>query len=444
MEFNVGGGCLGDGGAQDGTEEGEGATRAGAGVGAGAGASRRHAEPAKAWVTTRKPRKPAGAWLTAVKLHRGSLYACQYQKQGVLEFDGDSLQYRRVVASGARLITPEGLAFARGHMFVTSAEGGRIVAYDMVTGHEKASATFRDEELASEDVGEDGSDGKDMVPWGMTVGPDGALYVAVDRSYVPVDDNYAVPPPLCASCGEMHRSGAIVRVELLLGGGDGEKESEEGNAEEEEEEDDDDDDDGEGSGDVVVGAGTAGGTAVSGGKGAKGKEKSTIKGKGKETGGGLRFGAMTNFCEGLSRPSGLTFTEGGELLVASLDLQVSRFAGPASPTPGRYLGVFYSLIRRNNTPRRIKARKENALGYHATCPDLQSFDVLATRHQGGRVYISIHSGLGKRDPRLRLDGQSESESEMREDGLVVCNKSGREIGFIQDDGFEHANMLTGE
>ena len=65
---------------------------------------------------------------------------------------------------------------------------------------------------------------------------------------------------------------------------------------------------------------------------------------------------MTNFCEGFSRPSGLTFTEGGELLVASLDLQVSRFAGPHSPTPGRYLGVFYSLIKRNNTARRIAAR----------------------------------------------------------------------------------------
>ena len=32
---------------------------------------------------------------------------------------------------------------------------------------------------------------------------------------------------------------------------------------------------------------------------------------------------MTNFCEGFSRPSGLTFTEAGELLVASLDLQVN-------------------------------------------------------------------------------------------------------------------------
>jgi hypothetical protein len=65
-------------------------------------------------------------------------------------------------------------------------------------------------------------------------------------------------------------------------------------------------------------------------------------------------------------------------------------------------------------------------GYTSTCPDLQSFDVLATRHQGGRVYISIHSGLRKGDPR----------NEPREDGLVVCDGSGREIGFIQDECFE--------
>ena len=74
-------------------------------------------------------------------------------------------------------------------------------------------------------------------------------------------------------------------------------------------------------------------------------------------------------------------------------------------------------------------------GYQTACPDLQSFDVLATRHQGGRVYITIHSGLNKGDPRC---------DQVREDGLVVCDGNGREIAFIQDDAFDHANMLTGE
>lgn len=258
-----------------------------------------------------------------------------------------------------------------------------------------------------------------MVPWGMTLGPDGALYVAVDRSYAPIDNNYAIPPPPCASCGELHRSGTVVRVELL----------------------EEDDSGGRGAGSaggrrggelpyvqtVRRGRGGGGGGSGTGGLG----DKSKRGGSGARR---LKFGAMTNFCEGFSRPSGLAFTESGELLVASLDLQVSRFAGPTSHTPGHYLGVFYSLVKRNNTPRRIRARKENMSGYHTACPDLQSFDVLATRHQGGRVYISVHSGLRKGDPR----------NEPREDGLVVCDGNGREIGFIQDEAFEDPNMLTGE
>jgi hypothetical protein len=74
------------------------------------------------------------------------------------------------------------------------------------------------------------------------------------------------------------------------------------------------------------------------------------------------------------------------------------------------------------------------LGFQSACPDLQPFDVLATRHQGGRVYISVHAGLRKGDPR----------NEPREDGLVVCDRDGREIDFIQNECFEDANMLTGE
>jgi len=74
------------------------------------------------------------------------------------------------------------------------------------------------------------------------------------------------------------------------------------------------------------------------------------------------------------------------------------------------------------------------LGFQSACPDLQPFDVLATRHQGGRVYISVHAGLRKGDPR----------NEPREDGLVVCDRDGQEIDFIQNECFEDANMLTGE
>lgn len=76
-----------------------------------------------------------------MKLHRGSLYACQYQKKGVLQFDGVSLRYERIVASNNNLTSPEGLAFTRGHMFVTSADGGRILAYNASTGGEARGET---------------------------------------------------------------------------------------------------------------------------------------------------------------------------------------------------------------------------------------------------------------------------------------------------------------
>ena len=326
---------------------------------------------ASAWVTTRKrKRKPAGAWLTSVVFHQGSLYACQYQKRGVLRFDGEDLAFKGVVAAGNRMSTPEGLAFAQGHMFVASAEGGCVIMFDK-DGREVASTEFTSLVPGQE---------PDLVPWGMAVGPDGALYVALDQGYTPLGNNYAVPPPPCISCGEKHRNGTIVRIEL------------------------------------VPTISTRSDGAASAGNGR------------------LRFGTMTTFCEGLSRPNGMAFTEGGELLVASLDLQVSRFAGPASPTPGAYLGVFYSLIKRNNTPRRIQARNKNNGMYYTTCPDLQCFDIHTPKHQGGVVFVSIHSGMRKGDP----------HHDPQEDGLVVCDKDGREIGFIHDACFSHPNCITGE
>jgi hypothetical protein len=110
----------------------------------GAAAAPRVLPPARAWVTTRIPEKPPGAWLTSIKLHRGSLYACQYQKKGVLQFDGDSLRYQRIVASNNRIGAPEGLAFTQGHMFVTSADSGRVLMYN-VHGREVDAAVFADE-----------------------------------------------------------------------------------------------------------------------------------------------------------------------------------------------------------------------------------------------------------------------------------------------------------
>ena len=49
---------------------------------------------------------PAGAWLTAVDLHGGSVYACQYQNNGVLRFHGHTLQYQRIAATHNCLARP--------------------------------------------------------------------------------------------------------------------------------------------------------------------------------------------------------------------------------------------------------------------------------------------------------------------------------------------------
>jgi hypothetical protein len=57
---------------------------------------------------------------------------------------------------------------------------------------------------------------------------------------------------------------------------------------------------------------------------------------------GSLTGELRVFCGGgrLSRPSGLCFDGAGDLFVTNMDGQVLRFAGPGSPQPGRFLGLF--------------------------------------------------------------------------------------------------------
>ena len=55
------------------------------------------------------------------------------------------------------------------------------------------------------------------------------------------------------------------------------------------------------------------------------------------------------------------------------------------------------------------------------------------RHQGGRVFISVHRGLDAGD-----DGVGDA-------GVVVCDRDGREIDFIGDERLAvHCNAVTGE
>ena len=67
---------------------------------------------------------------------------------------------------------------------------------------------------------------------------------------------------------------------------------------------------------------------------------------------------------------------------------------------------------------------------------LQPLDVWAPRGQGGRVFITVHRALEKRDcPQSSYD----------EAGVIVCDGAGNEIDFIRDPHIaEHCNMMTGE
>ena len=60
------------------------------------------------------------------------------------------------------------------------------------------------------------------VAWGCDVGPDGALYVAVDRDYHPEEGsqaNYTTPPGPCAEPGcSRRKTGVIMRVQFAGAG----------------------------------------------------------------------------------------------------------------------------------------------------------------------------------------------------------------------------------
>ena len=224
------------------------------------------------------------------------------------------------------------------------------------------------------------------VAWGCDVGPDGALYVAVDRDYPPpAVDNYTLPPGRCAfhNC-ERRKTGVIMRVQFA-------------------------DPDHSLPSDSIV------------------DQEFYTKG------------------EHLSRPSGLTFTPDGDMLVASMDGCVSKFGGPWSPRRGEFLGVFHSLnqdrdlskalhemVDEGSVPAGLATRMAAALEKFP----LQPLDVWAPRGQGGRVFITVHRALEKRDcPQSSYD----------EAGVIVCDGAGNEIDFIRDPHIaEHCNMMTGE
>ncbi|ACO63357.1 predicted protein [Micromonas commoda] len=224
------------------------------------------------------------------------------------------------------------------------------------------------------------------VAWGCDVGPDGALYVAVDRDHQPTGNNYTLPPGKCPipTC-ERRKTGVIMRV-------------------------------------VFADYRSVSSQAIIG-------QEFYTKG------------------EHLARPSGLTFTPDGDMLVASMDGCVSKFGGPRSPRRGEFLGVFHSLKARDERYIEGMSKEIKEMVDEGGVPaglatlgldkiPLQPLDVWAPRRQGGRVFISVHRALEKSDP---LRGWYDDA------GVIVCDGAGNEIDFIRDPHIaEHCNMMTGE
>lgn len=330
---------------------------------------------AGAWVTTRHPKRPHDAWLTGVALDRasGDIFAAQYQKRGVLRFDAN-LRYRKILHGvGKRLECPEGVAVARGRVFVATGQG-ILAVLDQATGE------ILDRRLAETP---DDASGETCVPWGLTVGPDDALYVCVDDSYHGEPPDFYIRPPRCPRCGVVHPTGRVLRVSLAV------------------------DDAGEWTGFSET-------------------------------------EPPRTYVSGLVRPSGLCFhPDTGDLLVTTLDARVRRFAGPRATFPGERKGIFFAAVpsRTRTSPDGAKAaattdetnavdeERSNACEIEMERTKMQPFDVCAPPRQGGTVFVSVHAG-----------------NKCERGGVVACDVGGRVLGWIRHERLRgtHPNMMCAE
>ena len=111
-------------------------------------------------------------WPTCLALGpRGELFVSQYRVSGLLQFarSPDGYAYKRTVAAGPRFVSPEGVVHAHGSLYLVSVERG-LISRLSPTGRVLA------ESVPFERLG------RFYVYWGMTLGPDGHLYLAAHES----------------------------------------------------------------------------------------------------------------------------------------------------------------------------------------------------------------------------------------------------------------------
>ena len=136
-------------------------------------------------------------WPTCLALGpRGELFVSQYRVSGLLQFarSPDGYAYKRTVAAGPRFVSPEGVVHAHGSLYLVSVERGLV---------SRLSPTGR---VLAESVPFEHLD-RFYVYWGMTLGPDGHLYLAAHES----EGGDYLQPTAC-------NTGGVLRQRLTPGG----------------------------------------------------------------------------------------------------------------------------------------------------------------------------------------------------------------------------------
>eukprot|EP00964_Phaeocystis_antarctica_P055737 scaffold32802_cov61-Phaeocystis_antarctica.AAC.6 len=149
---------------------------------------------------------PGDDWPTCLALGpRGELFVSQYRVDGLLQFKRtatltngipDGYAYQRTVAAGPRFVSPEGVVHAHDSLYLVSADLGVINRLSVSPAGRVLAKSVPFEHL-----------GRSCAYWGMTLGPDGHLYLAAH-----VNDGVHYLQPTA------HDTGGVLRQRLAPNG----------------------------------------------------------------------------------------------------------------------------------------------------------------------------------------------------------------------------------